>query len=147
MENTIAENIIWDLGDLYSGPSDPHIESDTKWLREQVLSFSSYRGRLAELGPEGLLEAIVKLEQINERAQKLLAYAYLNFSTQTADPAASAFFQSRKELYSEIRRDTLFFELEWTKLEDSLAAILASDPVLSKYSHYLVASGAISRTF
>ncbi|SPF41685.1 Oligoendopeptidase, pepF/M3 family [Syntrophobacter sp. SbD1] len=133
-----AENVKWDLDDLYSGTTDTQIESDSKWLREQAANFSSYRGGVADLGPEGLLDAIVKLEQINERAQKLLAYAYLNFSTQTADPAASAFFQSRKELYSEIRRDTLFFELEWTKLEDSLAAILASDPVLSKYSHYLV---------
>ena len=64
--------------------------------------------------------------------------AYLNFSTQTSNPAASALFQSRKEIYSEIRRDTLFFELEWTKLEESRAEGLASDPALSKYSHYLI---------
>ncbi|MGO9416024.1 MAG: oligoendopeptidase F, partial [Syntrophobacteraceae bacterium] len=138
MENTIAENIIWDLGDLYSGPSDPHIETDTKWVREQVLSFSSYRGKVAGLSPENLLEGVVRLEEINQRAQKLLAYAYLNFSTQTSNAAASALFQSRKELYSEIRRDTLFFELEWSKLEDSRAEELASDPLLSKYHHYLI---------
>ncbi len=89
-------------------------------------------------GAEDLLEAIRRFEEINERTQKLLAYAYLNFSTQTSDPAASAFFQSRKELYSEIRRDTLFLELEWTKLEDSRAEELASDPLLSKYGHYLI---------
>ncbi|MGA2027956.1 MAG: M3 family oligoendopeptidase [Syntrophobacteraceae bacterium] len=138
MENTLTENIIWDLGDLYSGTSDPQIEADTKWLRERVLSFSSYRGKVAGLGPEDLLEAVARLEEINERAQKLLAYAYLNFSTQTSNPAASAFFQSRKELYSEIRRDTLFFELEWSKLEDSRAEELASGPLLSKYHHYLI---------
>lgn len=138
MENTLAENIIWNLGDLYSGASDPQIETDTKWLREQVLSFSSYRGKVAGLGPEDLLEAVERLEEINERAQKLLAYAYLNFSTQTSNPAASALFQSRKELYSEIRRDTLFFELEWSKLEDSRAEELASGPLLSKYHHYLI---------
>ena len=118
--------------------SDPQIEADTKWLREQVLSFSSYRGKVAGLGPEDLLQAVVRLEEINERAQKLLAYAYLNFSTQTSNPAASALFQSRKELYSEIRRDTLFFEIEWSKLEDSRAEELASGPLLSKYHHYLI---------
>jgi oligoendopeptidase F len=136
--SSIAEDVIWNLGDLYSGPSDPQIEADTKWLREQVLSFSSYRGKVAGLGLEDLLQAIRRLEEINERAQKLLAYAYLNFSTQTSNPAASALFQSRKELYSEIRRDTLFFELEWTKLEDSLAEEAASGPLLSKYHHYLI---------
>ncbi len=138
MENTMAEDVIWNLGDLYSGPCDPQIHADAEWLREQVLSFSSYRGKVAGLGPEDLLEAIRRLEEINERTQKLLAYAYLNFSTQTTDPAASTFFQSRKEFYSEIRRDTLFFELEWTKLEDGLAEELASDPLLSKYGHYLI---------
>ena len=138
MENTLAENIIWDLGDLYSGPSDPQIEADTKWLREEVLSFSSYRGKVAGLSPENLLEAVVRLEEINERAQKLLAYAYLNFSTQTSNAAASALFQSLKELYSEIRRDTLFFEIEWSKLEDSRAEELSSGPLLTKYHHYLI---------
>ncbi|MGO8944060.1 MAG: M3 family oligoendopeptidase [Syntrophobacteraceae bacterium] len=138
MENTLAENIIWDLGDLYSRPSDPQIEADTKWVREQVLSFSSYRGKVAGLSPEDLLEAVIRLEEINERAQKLLAYAYLNFSTQTSNAAASALFQSRKELYSEIRRDTLFFEIAWSKLEDSRAEELASGPLLSKYHHYLI---------
>jgi oligoendopeptidase F len=138
VERTIAKDVIWNLGDLYSGPGDPQIEADAKWLREQILSFSSYRGKLAGLGPEDFLQAIERLEEINERAQKLLAYAYLNFSTQTSNPAASALFQSRKELYSEIHRDILFFELEWSKLENSRAEELASFPLLSKYHHYLI---------
>jgi hypothetical protein len=41
LEKTLAENVVWDLGDLYSGPSDPQIEADTRWLKEQVLAFSS----------------------------------------------------------------------------------------------------------
>lgn len=138
MEKRLAENVIWNLGDLYSGLSDPKIESDMERLREQVSAFSSYRRKLAVLGPEDLLEAIRRLEEIYELAQKLVAYAYLNFSTQTLDPVASAFFQSRKELYSEIRRDTLFFELEWTQLEDSAADGLAGSSLLSKYQHYLI---------
>ncbi|MGO9373335.1 MAG: M3 family oligoendopeptidase [Syntrophobacteraceae bacterium] len=137
MERSIAEDVIWNLGDLYASPSDPQIDADTKRLREKVLAFSSFRGRVAGLGPEDLLRAVRELEEINELAGKLTAYAYLNFSTQTSNPAASALFQSRKEIYSEIRRDTLFFELEWSKLEESKAGGLASDPELSKYSHYL----------
>ncbi len=138
MENSIVENVVWNLGDLYEAPSDPQIEADTQWIREQVLAFSSCRGKVAGVGPQDLLETVGRLEAIDDRARKLLAYAYLNFSTRTLDPAASAFFQSRKELYSEIRRDTLFFQLEWTKLEDSRAGDLTSSPVLSKYAHYLI---------
>ena len=138
MENEIAADIIWDLGDLYSGPSDEQIGADTRLLGEKVSAFSTYRGTVALLGPEELLQAILEKERIEEFAQKLLAYAYLNFSTRTADSAASALFQSMIELSSEIRRDTLFFELEWTKLDDARAGHVASAPVLSKYSHYLV---------
>ncbi len=138
MENEIAADIIWDLGDLYSGPSDEQIGADTRLLGEKVSAFSTYRGTVALLGPEELLQAILEKERIEEFAQKLLAYAYLNFSTRTADSAASALFQSMIELSSEIRRDTLFFELEWAKLDDARAGHVASAPVLSKYSHYLV---------
>ncbi len=135
--NTKEQSAIWDLGDLYSGPRDSQVEADIEWLKRRVSNFLSYKGKVAGLGPQDLLEAVLRLEEINERAQKLLAYAYLNFSTQTLDPAASAFFQSCKELHSEIRRDTLFFKLEWTKPGER-AEQVASDPVLSKYTHYLI---------
>lgn len=134
----MEENVVWDLGDLYSGLSDPQIGADTEWVRRQVSEFASYRGKIAELGPQDLLLLIRKLEEIKERDQKLRAYAYLNFSTKTHDPAASAFFQSRKELHSEIRRDTLFFDLEWNSLEDSQVRELASCPEVSDYAHYLL---------
>lgn len=138
MENDTAANVVWDLGDLYSGPSDDRIGADTKRLREQVAAFASYKGGVADLRPDELVDAVRKLEEINELADKLLAYAYLNFSTRTQDPAASAFLQAQKELNSEIRRDTLFFELEWTKLDDTAAQQLTSDPALSAYRHYLI---------
>ncbi|MGA2402643.1 MAG: M3 family oligoendopeptidase [Syntrophobacteraceae bacterium] len=137
MGNALAENIVWNLGDLYRSPSDPQIDADTKLLREKVSAFSSFRGKVAGLGPQDLLQAVRGLEEINELAQKLQAYAYLNFSTRTQDAAASAFLQSRTELYSEIRRDTLFFDLEWIKLRDSQARSVASDPALSKYRYHL----------
>jgi oligoendopeptidase F len=138
MADKTAVDVIWDLSDLYSNSSDPQIRTDVKRLREQVLSFSSYKGRVAGLGPEELLQAIIEMEEIEEGAQKLLAYAYLNFSVNMPEAAAGALYQSLKELYSEIRRDTLFWELEWINLDATEAGLLASDRVLSKYSHYLI---------
>ena len=132
-----AQGILWDLGDLYSSPSDPQIAADSQWLRVRITDFSSYRGKVAQLEAEELLEAVRMLEEINERGEKLLAYAYLDFSTRTLDSSASAFFQSMKELYSQIKRDTLFFRLEWTELEEGAAAAKTASPTLSKYAHYL----------
>lgn len=137
MEKNGAEEICWDLSELYSSPSDPQIAADVEWLKNRVSDFSRYRGKVAEMGPEGLLEAVRMLEEILERAQKLISYAYLDFSTRTLDAGASGFFQSMKELSSKIDRDTLFFRLEWTKLEEKRAEVLMSSSALSKYGHYL----------
>jgi oligoendopeptidase F len=137
LEKNKPEVILWDLSDLYSNPADPQIAADSEWLKRRISDFSSYRGKVAELGPEQLLEAVRMLEEIYERAEKLLAYAYLEFSTRTLDAGASAFFQSMKEFSSQIRRDTLFFRLEWTKIEDGPAEALTKSAALSKYAHYL----------
>ncbi len=132
-----AEKIVWNLADLYAGPDDPSIEADMKWCRQRAGELSRYRGKVGTLYATELLEAVRKLEDLYERAQKLMAFSYLYFSIRTQDSAASALFQSQKELYSELHRDTLFFELEWTKLEEDRARALTSDPALSKYRHYL----------
>lgn len=137
MQTTAVEEVIWDLTGLYAGADDPAIAADGRWCREQAADLSRYRGKIGELPASGILEAVRALEDLNERAQKLMAFAYLSFSTRTRDAAASALFQSQKELYSELQRDTLFFELEWTGLPEERAPALVSDPVLSKYSHYL----------
>lgn len=137
LEHQSVENIVWDLRDLYSGPGDPLIEADGGWCRERAKDFSGYRGKIGDMGAPELLDAVRALEDLHERAQKLLAYSYLYFSTRTQDPAASGLFQAQKELYSELQRDTLFFELEWTKVDGSRAQALVSDPALSKYRHHL----------
>ncbi len=132
-----TEEMIWDLSDLYPGAADPMVLADVERLKERISDFSAYRGKIAGLGPLELLQAVGMLEEIFERIEKLVAYAYLDFSTRTLDSSASAFFQSMKELYSRVERDTLFFRLEWTGLEETAAVALASSGVLSKYGHYL----------
>ena len=138
MQRSSVEDIIWNLSDLYTGPEDSEIEADRQWCRDQALAFSQYRGKLETLSPEQLLEAVRSLESLNERAQKILAYASLFFAVRTQDASASALFQAQKEFYSELHRDTLFFELEWSKMDDGRAQALVSDPALLPYKHYLV---------
>jgi oligoendopeptidase F len=139
LEKNLAEGIIWDLSDLYSGPSDPRIEADSSRLKGRLAEFSTYRGKVAELGPQELFQALRMFEEIYECVEKLLAYAYLDFSTRTLDAGASALFQSMKELYARVDRETLFLRLEWTRLDEGPAGELASSAVLSKYAHYLAA--------
>jgi oligoendopeptidase F len=136
--STPMEEVVWRLDDLYEGPDDPQLEKDREWCRNEADAFArEYQGRVEELNPAELLEAIVRYETLQERAQKLFSYAYLAFSTRTDDPQAGALLQSLQEFYSLLHRDTLFFELEWTQIEEKEAWLTMSHPDLSHYRHYL----------
>lgn len=138
MKSVIAEEVVWRLEDLYLGPDDAQIETDKSWCREQGERFAlMYKGKVASLGPSELLAAIRQLEDFQERAQKLYSFAYLFFAVQTQNPRAGSLFQSMQEFYSLLHRDVLFFELEWTQLEDAQARQSMDHPDLAPYRHYL----------
>lgn len=138
METVLAADVLWRLEDLYQGPHDPRIEADQQWCRERADKFAAaYGGRVAKLEAEELLEAIRKLEQLQERALKPFCFAYLHFVTQVQDSTASALVQSTQEFTSLLRRDVLFFELEWTQLEEKQALAVLNQPALAPYRHYL----------
>jgi oligoendopeptidase F len=138
MEARLAEDVVWQLKTLYGSEEDPRIEADRLWCREEADAFSKrYRTHVAELTPEELLEAVQRFERFHERAARLNSYAYLNFATQTQVSAASGLWQAAQEFQSALHRDTLFFELEWTLLEDERAGSLSAHPTLASYRHYL----------
>ncbi len=137
-DTKIAQNVVWRLEDLYSGPDDPAIEADRHWCGEEADRIAAtYKGRVASLEAEALLEGIRRMEDLQERVQRLSAYAYLFFSTQTRNAGASALLQAQQEFASLIHRDTLFFELEWTQMDEEKARSITAHPALSPYGHYL----------
>jgi len=138
MKALSVEAVVWTLEDLYAGPEDPVLESDKRWCLDRGSELASnYRGRVASLTAGELLEAVRSLEALQDKAQKLLSYAFLFFSTRTRDPRASALWQSLQEFYSTLHRDTLFFELEWAQMDEDRAAEILSHPGASGYRHYL----------
>ena len=67
-----AEEVLWDLGDLYSGGEDPNLEKDLADSEKKADSFaSSYRGRIAELQASELAGAIEEYEQLRANEGKL----------------------------------------------------------------------------
>ena len=85
---TGAEEIAWDLTDIYSGADDPALEDDLERGRKDAGAFAErYRGQLAELDAAGLLEAVRELDRLEAEQVRIGSFAYLVFSTDTADPA------------------------------------------------------------
>jgi oligoendopeptidase F len=137
---TGAEGVTWDLSDLYQSLDDPRIESDIKDSFLRAKSFEEkYRGRINSetITPSFLLETVKELESISEELGKLISYAYLVFAADTSNPRHGAFLQSVQEKTTEIRKNLMFFELEWIALPDEIANRLLADEALSRYRHFL----------
>jgi oligoendopeptidase F len=136
--STGAEDVAWDLSDVYAGPDDPALEADLDDARSAAAAFRDcYAGKLAKLDAAGLAEAVAELERIDAIVVRAKAYTYLHFSTDTADPARGALLQRVQEQEAALETELLFFRLEWTALEDGPAEALLADPAVEHYRHFL----------
>src|SRR5207245_662442 len=68
-------------------------------------------GKVAELDAPALRDAVEQLERLSERVDKVATFAYLNFATDTADPARGALLQKVEERSTAIGTKVLFFDL------------------------------------
>lgn len=138
-ESIKTEDIIWKLADLYQSTDDPNIEEDLKNLRFMADEFSKkYRGSMAGIDPKSLYEAVCAIEDIAQLLGKIESFAFLNYSTQSQDAKAGAFLQKVYEVESEIKKEILFFDLEWANLEDRTAEDLLQSHEVERYRHYLM---------
>jgi oligoendopeptidase F len=133
-----AEEVLWDLSDLYASVDDPQIEADIKQAERQADELSAeYRGKLTTLDPEELYEAIAAYEGIRDRAHKLDAFAQMLWTTDTSNAQYGALMQKITEWTSQLQQKLVFFELEWINAPDEFAQNMIAHPVLEHYQHWL----------
>jgi oligoendopeptidase F len=139
-KKTGAEGVKWNLGDLYKGLNDKKIASDLKRIHLNSLKFEKkYRNKIKseKLTAARLLSAVKEIEKISEGLGKILSFAYLLFAGDTNNSKHGAFLQSMQEKTTEIRKQLLFFDLEWVTLSNKTALKLINDKKLSAYKHFL----------
>jgi len=132
-----SEDVIWDLTSLYRDTGDDNIKKDIENIKDKITLFSKYRNKLNAISPGEFLNAVITLEEIYQKTSRIRSFAYLNFTTQSNNPEASAFLQSIEEISSQFQKELLFFELEWAGMEDEAANPLLENVVLGRYRHYL----------
>jgi oligoendopeptidase F len=138
IETTGAEEIAWDLSDLYSGPDDPAFERDIADTERAATAFRErYHGRVATLDAAGLAEAIAERQRIDEVFTRAAYFAHLRFSTDMADAARGALVARLTEKGAVLDTELLFFTLELAALEDGEAAALLEAPELEEWRHWL----------
>lgn len=137
---TGAENVIWDLSVFYDSFDDPSLEADMERLDGLAASFqSSWRGNLAQMTASDFAKAYQQMEAIYDLRGRLGAFAFLNFSTDTAQPAYQAAVARVEELESRLSQQMVFFDLEWNALDDEHAKAILDDPAIADYRYYLEA--------
>ena len=135
---TGAEQIHWNLDDLYSADPAASVEADLRRADQLAEEFAaSTRGRVAELDAAGMVAALQRMEEILEIQGRAAAYAFLNFTTDMADAPRGALLQKVQEVATQTGTRIIFFGLEWIALPDEQADKLLSDPGLATYRHYL----------
>ncbi len=140
-ETTGAENIKWDLSDLYASPDDPKMKKDKEGLLKEAEQFSErYKGRVSSLSAEQFAIALQEYELLIQKAGKIGSYSHLVWSTNTEDPKLGKLLQEASELGSELSQKLVFFDVEWMKTDDERAAELIQSEELSRWKHYLEVS-------
>jgi oligoendopeptidase F len=128
----------WDLAPLVNGQGAPGAGQLLSEAVELSGAFADrFAGRLAELTPAELAEAMQKLAAIHELVGRSGSYAALRFATDTADPERGALLQLVQERATEIETKLLFFELEWAALPDERVDELLANDALDFCRHHL----------
>ena len=137
-ELTGAEDIAWDLSDLYESGEDPRLEADVQEAEEAAAAFRDrYYGKTAELTAAELREAIEERERVESIFTRAIYYAHLSFATNMADPARGALIARLTEKGAALDTQLLFFGLEIADLDDDVAEALIADDELEKWRHWL----------
>jgi oligoendopeptidase F len=143
MEKTqavLAEEIEWDLSDIYTGPDDPALGAAMAESARAAEAFHGrYHGKVTTLDAAALAVALQECERIESTVQRAATFAELRYSMDTADPARGALLQSLQEQAAALSTRLLFFQLEWNALPDDRAERLLADPSLERYRHFMTA--------
>ena len=137
-ELTGAEEVAWDLSDLYGAIDDPRIDGDVTQAEQDAGAFRErYHGKVGDLDAAGLAEAVAEHERIEASIVRPLTYAHLVFAANMGNPAHGALVARLGEKAAAMETQLLFFTLEWAATPDDVAETLLADPALDHWQHHL----------
>lgn len=132
------QTLRWDLSDLYTGPSDPRIEEDLERIQGDARDFRRrFHGRVVDLSPRALHDALVETEDLASRLYKLTGFATLNFFADTENELNKTLYERLRSEGTAINNTTQFFDVEIKAMPEERFAPLLEAPELAQYHHRL----------
>jgi len=133
---TGAEEIRWNLSDLFVSADDPQIEQVLARELDRAKAFEQrYRGKVASLAPKDFAAMMRELGEYEESASKPEVYAYMLHSQDTQDHAAGRLLARVREAGAERSSHMVFISLELAQIADDHAAQLFAHPESAQYRH------------
>ena len=135
---TGAEDVRWNLSDLFKSPDDPAIEATLARELERAKDFEArYRGKVTTLDPAAFAAMLRELAEYEESAAKPEVYAYMLHSQDTQDHSAGRLLARVREAAAERGVHLVFFPLELAQIGDEQANRLYGDADAATYRHFV----------
>jgi len=130
----------WNLTDLYpdgGAQMNADLERSARGAAEFRETYATKLDGLARENPAELAKALAAYETQSDLMGRIGSYAYLNYVTNTADPARAKLFGDAQDKLAGVSTQLLFFELELNRIDDAVMDAALKEPALAHYKPWL----------
>ncbi len=137
-KNTLGKLPIWNLKDLYESPKTKKLNNDLNKLRISTKKFEKkYTSKISKLSSNQLLKAIIELEDIDTKIDKIMSYAHLLVAEDGNNEKNKIFYQQMQEQITNIASSIVFFSLEINEISEKKLKKIYSDNKLKIYKNWI----------
>ena len=137
-KNTLGKLPIWNLKDLYESPKANKLKNDLNKLRITTKKFENkYASKITKLNPKHLFKAIIKLEDIDTKIDKIMSYAHLLVAEDGNNEKNKIFYQQMQEQITNIASSIVFFSLEINEISEKNLKKIYADKKLKIYKNWI----------
>ena len=137
-KNTLGKLPVWNLRDLYESPKSKNLNNDLNKLRIATKKFEKkYTSKIVKLRPNQLLKAIVELEDIDTKMDKIMSYAHLLVAEDGNNEKNKIFYQQMQEQITNIASSIVFFSLELNEISETSLKKIYADSKLQTYKNWI----------
>lgn len=134
LRNEIAPEHTWDTASVF--PRDQAWEGEIERVNQQLPNLLRFKGHLAD-GPKGLVNWFEAAEPVLRSLAKIVLYASMGHTVDTADQAAAAKNDRARSLAARVQSAIAFAEPEILSIGlGTLRKWLKEEPKLAIYEHY-----------
>ncbi len=134
----------WDLSQLVENAETNHIIDSLREMVAAAETFGNkYRGRIADLEPEGLLKMLERRDELFLRFEGAVKYCHLSYAANSTTLEAKQLSEAVRKAQTEAGQSLAFMDIELSRLLQEKAELI-DEPSLKEYKHLLERTAAMA---